>query len=166
MDIKIDDKPEQRPRPRRKKKRTLEIIVICYLLLSSLILVVVKRQYLHCAYLKFVKGENVGILDGKIVNLDELPRKRKIIFVNQPQDDTAAKAARAAEARYYDDLNKRRLAELETNLKKLEAQERRQAERQKAHEAGQQIKCWMDETGRKYYTNTAPTGEKALTLCP
>ena len=161
MDIDIDEHPETRPQPRRKKKHTLEIIVISYLLLSSVALAVVKRQYLHCAYLRLVKGENVGILEGKIVNLDNLPTRKKIIYVNQPQDNAAAEAARAERYRYYDDLNKRRLAELEASLKKMEEQE----QLKKAREEGQKIKCWIDETGKKYYTNTAPADTRGFKPC-
>lgn len=151
---------ERKTRKPRRKNHTLEKIIIAYLIISSIVLIVWKHTLIHAAYLKFVKGQNVAIIKGEIVNLDDIETRQKIIFVDEKtgknytpeeyfrlQEEEKEKQQRIHEAEQL-----RRIAELNENINRELQRRNRQTNATKT----QGIQCWTDDNGRRIYTNTVP----------
>lgn len=152
-----EKKIEQKTRKPRRKKHTLEKFIIAYLIISSIVLIVWKHTLIHAVYLKFVKGQNVAIIKGEIVNLDNIETHQKIIFFDERtgqnytpeeyykmQDEEKEK-----QRQMHEEERLRRIAELDENI----SRELQKRDRQKQIQG---IRCWTDDNGRKIYANTVP----------
>lgn len=137
---------ERKTRKHRKKNHTLEKIIIAYLIISSITLIVWKHTLIHAAYLKFVKGQNVAIIKGEIVNLDNIETHQKIIFFDER---TGQNYTPEEYYKMQDEERLRRIAELNENIS-------RELQKRDRQNQIQGIRCWTDDNGRKIYANTVP----------
>lgn len=137
---------ERKTRKHRKKNHTLEKIIIAYLIISSITLIVWKHTLIHAAYLKFVKGQNVAIIKGEIVNLDNIETHQKIIFFDER---TGQNYTPEEYYKMQDEERLRRIAELNENIS-------RELQKRDRQNQIQGIRCWTDNNGRKIYANTVP----------
>lgn len=150
-----EEKREKRTTKKpRRKKHSLEKIIIAYLILSSIALIIWKHTLIEAIYLRYYKGENIAIIDGKIVQTDKLRKKIRYIYINESQ------STKDEEMQRHKEENQRRIAELDASINKS-------MEEWKKAESGN-ITCWQQQsTGKKLYTNTnaAPAGA-GWTRCP
>lgn len=148
-----EEKREKRTTKKpRKKNHSLEKIIIAYLILSSIALILWKHTLIKAIYLRYCKGENIAIINGKIVQTDKLRKKTRYIYINDSQS-TEDEAMRR-----HKEENQRRIAELDASINKS-------MEEWKKAKSGN-ITCWQQQnTGKKLYTNATPA-EAGWIRCP
>lgn len=165
MEIKFKEKAEDsNPRQPKKKDRTMEKMIIGYFILASIVLVAWNHTLFYAVYLKYIKGQNITYINGKIIDLDTLPRQKKIIIIDertgrtyQQEQYLQKQEEKKKTAEEYMEENKRRIAELDANIaKEIQRRERQKETQRKA----QKIECWIDDQGKKIYTNMEPPGRE------
>ena len=124
----------------------------------------VKHREFHYLFRKYVKGENLVIIDHRVVDLDKQQPRKKVIYVKpetnnqQPYSDqqrsTDQYPSRDTIIIGSPEENRRRIAELNESIR-LETYRREQLNRR-----GSTINCWVDENGKKIYTNMPPSNQK------
>ena len=177
------DETPRKPKDHNKKQNyTVEAIVITYLIVSSVFLVVWKHKTLYAMYLKYIKGQNVGIVNGEIVDLDKREPERKLLIMDeltgriyQPEEYfyehrriqeerewEIKQSYREREERLRMELYK---AKNQRRIDELNAQAEQRLKEHRMREHSQTILCWIDGSGKKIYSNSVPPG-KGVKPCP
>lgn len=150
----------------KKKDRTLEKVLLCYFLITSVIIVAVKHREFHYLFRKYVKGENLVIINHRVVDLDQQQRQ-KVIYAKPAQkaqrpysNQDQSKEYHGSDVIYIgsEEENRRRIAQIDRNIQ-ADNQRREQLKRRQ-----QTIDCWVGKDGKKIYSNMPPF-DKTLQPC-
>ena len=177
------EEPPRKPKDHNKKQNYIvETIVITYLVVSSVFLVVWKHKTFYALYLKYIKGQNVGLRNGEIVDLDKIEQEKKHLILDErtgriytpeeyfyehrrlqlEREQEITQYYREREERLRMDIYK---AKNQRRIDELNAQIEQGLKEHRIRENAQTILCWIDGNGKKIYSNSVPPG-KGVKPCP